>query len=678
MKYRPEIDGLRAVAVLPVVLFHAGVPGFAGGYLGVDVFFVISGFLITSIVAGQIDRGTFSFVTFYERRLRRLMPALFAMMAGVLAMGLFVSLPGDLSRMGMQMVAVCLYLSNLVYCLNADYFAAASELDPLLHTWSLSVEEQFYMLFPAFLVVATALMPKRVRGTVALLGLLSLLFSLSIVNTHSSLNFFLPISRAWELLVGVWLALSPELVERLRAHPKVRTALAGVGLTSIAASMALFDHGTPNPSLFTLAPVLGTALVLACASPHEIVGRSLALKPLVYVGLISYPLYLWHQPLLAFSRQASIGAASPLLLAAAVGLSVVLADLSWRYLEKPFRSPELVSRRTIFSMTALGSVLCMITGAGLLGSHGLPGRLSPEVQGVLVQGQRNSAFDDCLLRPGDALDEACRLGAPDARVTLALVGDSHATMFAPELDARLRAAGIGGVMLAVPMCTPVEGVTNTYPKNFCAEHTSAVFDWLEQHPEVETLLVSGRWSKFLAGGVGYDRGDQCAEPGNPRAFTVTGLEHLDPLEAARAALSHTLGRLDAMNKNVVVMLPVPPQGCDVPKALAKSLRYGVASPPPLSRTAEAQRSEHSRTLLTQVSRQNLSFVDPRDALCDDAVCRWVTEDGEPLYVDDDHLSDHGVREIFDHTELQALLLGTDGVTRLDGCGAKNGPCTDVP
>ena len=336
MNYRAEIDGLRALAVLPVILFHAGFERFSGGYVGVDVFLVISGYLITTLIISEMAIGEFSIVNFYERRARRILPALFFVMAACLPFAWFWLLPIDLKDFGLSLVAVSTFSSNILFWMESGYFDTAAELKPLLHTWSLAIEEQYYILFPIFLMLTWRL------GLKWILTLLSLVFVISLGVAHwgafnkPSATFYLLPTRGWELLVGVFFAFYLKHNEYLKSHI-TNQILSLLGFVMIVYSIVAFDDTTPFPSLYALIPTIGTGLLILSAVPNTFVHRLLSFSPLVGIGLISYSAYLWHHPLLAFARHRQIGEVSDFFLITLCIASLLMAYFSWRYVEKPFR-----------------------------------------------------------------------------------------------------------------------------------------------------------------------------------------------------------------------------------------------------------------------------------------------------------------------------------------------------
>ncbi|HPQ96790.1 MAG TPA: acyltransferase, partial [Thiolinea sp.] len=300
MQYRKEIDGLRALAVVPVVLFHAGVPGFGGGFVGVDVFFVISGYLITTLLLEALVQGDFSLVSFYERRARRILPALFLMLLVCLPPAWWLLLPHELAGFGRSLVAVALFSSNILFWQESGYFAPDAELVPLLHTWSLALEEQFYLLFPLLLLAGWRLGLRRLAWLLGGIGVFSLVLAELGWRLVPDANFYLLPGRAWELLAGAGCALYRH--SRPGEEGSSGPWLAGMGLVLLLGAVLWFDRGLPFPGLYALIPVGGTVLLILYASPDRGIGRVLACPLLVGIGLISYSAYLWHQPLLVFTR----------------------------------------------------------------------------------------------------------------------------------------------------------------------------------------------------------------------------------------------------------------------------------------------------------------------------------------------------------------------------------------
>lgn len=368
MIYRKEIDGLRALAILPVLLFHAGVTGFSGGFVGVDVFFVISGFLITSLILAEKADGVFSLTRFYERRARRILPALFFVMLLCLPFGWVWMLPYQLKEFSQSLVSVSAFASNILFWKQSSYFDASAELKPLLHTWSLAVEEQYYLIFPLFLIGFWSLGRRWLVGISIVVALASLGYAQWMVGRDSSAAFYLLPTRGWELLIG---ALIPMIAQREGSvrWPLADQLLSITGLAMIVFAIAAFDVATPFPSIYALVPTMGAALVLHFATARTLVGRMFQHTLLSSIGLISYSLYLWHQPILAFYRIKTGNSEIPAaLLAPYLAIVFACAYFSYHAIEKPFRKGQKITRTMIFSGAAAGIIF--------FGALGLVGHIS--------------------------------------------------------------------------------------------------------------------------------------------------------------------------------------------------------------------------------------------------------------------------------------------------------------
>ena len=355
MKYRREIDGLRALAVLPVILFHAGFQTFSGGFVGVDVFFVISGYLITSIILTEKQQGTFTLLGFYERRARRILPALFVVMFACLPFAWLWMLPSDIKDFSKSLVAVSTFASNILFWRESGYFNTAAELKPLLHTWSLAVEEQYYVLFPIFLLITWRLGKRWIVSIFVVVAVISLAVAHWGSFYQPQATFYLLPTRGWELLIGVIIAFylfaKTDIETTTEKFDKSVSQLGSlIGLLLIACAIFAFDKNTPFPSAYALMPTIGTAFIILFATPQTLVGKFLGSKLLVGVGLISYSAYLWHQPLFAFARHSSISKPSPTLLLSLSIIALTLAYISWKYIEMPFRNRDFLKRPFLFSL----------------------------------------------------------------------------------------------------------------------------------------------------------------------------------------------------------------------------------------------------------------------------------------------------------------------------------------
>lgn len=367
MKHRDEIDGLRAVAVLPVLLSHAGYATFAGGFLGVDIFFVISGFLITGIITAELDENRFSLANFYERRARRILPALFVVMAMCIPFGWFLMGVDTFRILGQSLVATTLFSNNILLNLTSGYWDTESAFKPLLHTWSLGVEEQYYVIVPIILMVVYKVARHHAAAAIRLLGLASFVLCLWAVHAFPVFDFYQLPTRAWELAIG-------GLTSFRRGNARTtRGGLATLGLVLILAAMALTPAGTATPSAATLVPVLGAALILADGRAG-IAHWLLSLPVVRGLGLISYSAYLWHQPLFAFLRIASRSEPAAWQFALMIVAALVLALLTWRFVEQPFRDRRRIPRRTLIAILLPAAMVIVGAGAVIDRKGGLPGR----------------------------------------------------------------------------------------------------------------------------------------------------------------------------------------------------------------------------------------------------------------------------------------------------------------
>lgn len=641
--YRPEIDGLRAVAILPVVLFHAAVPGFAGGYVGVDVFFVISGYLITSLIQRELDRGEFSFIRFWERRARRILPALTVVVMCSLAAGWFILIPPDLERLGAAALAQALFASNILFWRETGYFNPDAETKPLLHTWSLSVEEQFYLCFPLVLFLLASL-GWLTRARIIAAGLLaSLLLSIYGAAAHPAATFYLLPTRAWELLLGALLAVSPGLL-RLHASALPRgEILSWLGLTAIAAAVFSFTAETPFPGLAALLPCLGTAAVIRSNEERlTSLGRLLATAPLVQLGLISYSLYLWHWPLIVFASYASFDALAPLEIGAIIASSVALAWLSWRFVENPVRRRIVLRTRPRLAVAA-GSGLLLTGAIGLsaAASGGFPSRLPPEALHY-AEGADDFAFraDECHMTAAELTGpvELCRLGtaAGGERPALLVWGDSHAAALLPILNQMSADYSVPAVFTSYSGCPPLQVVFSRGMQNDdCPDFNRTVLDFAIEHGVRHVLLI-GNWTLYTDG---EENGDV--------KWLIIGeqLESTPPEDAHAVFKRHFIASIDlllAHGFTVWIVEQVPLQPFDPPRRLTQAALYG-GDPGALGRpvSEHAARQAFVNSVFESVAGPQVRLIDPTPLLCgEDGLCA-AARDGRSLYRDEHHLSRFG-------------------------------------
>jgi peptidoglycan/LPS O-acetylase OafA/YrhL len=620
--FREDINGLRAVAVLSVVLYHLGVRGFGGGYVGVDVFFVLSGFLMTQMIAGKLAGGRFSLADFYAARARRIVPALAALLVVLLVLGNILLLPHELADLGRSAASSIAFLSNIVYWRQQGYFETPSHANWLLHTWSLSVEWQFYLLYPLFLMALQALRGGRYlrHGVVAAL-LVSLALCLVATPRKPEASFFLLPTRSWEMLAGGVVYL---FGDRLRLRPALP-----VGLAMIVAAALFYRVGLPYPGHFAILPVLGTALVVAARSPTVL----LANAPAQLLGNISYSVYLWHWPLVVGARYLGLPF-SAVTTTAIIAASVGLGYLSYRAVELPMkRLGGKVPGRSYLARCF--SVCAVIAAVGLidLRSGGLPGRVPPLVA-------RNDLAATHWEYPGRCVfqDGFCHLG-PDAPHRVLFWGDSHVEQLYPALAALLDRGETRGRQLIIASrdgCLPVRGFDGEGGRRGCRQFNQRVLDRALQG-DVDAVVIASIWAPYFRERL-YDLQSLptvCATDGD-RCLPVP--TQADGLARAGAQLGADLRALVGHGKAVHLVLPVPAYDHDVASYLARQQWRGRPVELRLTRAQHQAATGDMSSLLRRLAAETgASVIDPAEVLCAGGECRFA-EGGVALYRDNNHLA----------------------------------------
>lgn len=659
IKYRPEIDGLRAVAVVPVVLFHAGLPGFSGGYIGVDIFFVISGYLITNLIFQDIVESRFRIFDFYERRARRILPTLVLVMLASAPFAYFWMPPGELKDFGQSVAAASFFASNILFWIESGYFDSVAELKPLLHTWSLAVEEQFYIALPLVLMLAYVLAARRgVATAVALLCVSSVAWMSHAMDAFPAANFYLIASRFWELGVGGLAALLFGI-----ASPSVGAealSLAGFGL--IASGFVLIDRSTPFPSAWAALPVFGAVLILAAGSCSTIVGRILSSRPLVRIGMISYSLYLWHFSLFAFARIRLLHPPEPWVIGLLIILSVVLAVLTWTFIETPFRrrGPGAIGTNKQVIMASAGALAVMaMLGASVHLANGFPARNNGKgVTYAELAHQR---------RPNTGLDLRCDGGripnlecATGPEPTVAIWGDSNAMHLVPAFTELFPDLQI--VQITLSSCPPFAGLAKFRKADLreslisvteCLNFNRGAIGYLRNTPSIRYVVMSSIFD-FL--------GDQ--------NFWMYDGERLlaMPDEAIIAALASTMDLLRDLGKIPILVTPMPRTGEDVGHCLDVAVMHDI----PLEQCdILVSKFEPAARILRQalpmLAQQHRVFS-LYNLLCD--VERCLSHLGElPLYRDSGHLRVDAARAIGRTSRFESMfgpIFGTGPAAQASG------------
>ncbi len=630
MRYRPEIDGLRAFAVAAVMMYHAGFGKAAGGFVGVDVFFVISGYLITLILKERFDAGRFGLWEFYERRARRILPALGLVMLCCLPLAVLGMFPFELQGFGKSLVTTVSFTSNIGFWGEENYFSTAHQMKPLGHVWSLAVEEQFYLIYPVLLWALWRMARGRqserfVVPALAVLAATSLGAAVWMVQVDRAAAFFLLPFRAWELLAGAICALVPV------ARPGIRWAglLALGGLAAIGWAMADYASTVSGPGLAMLVPVIGAVLVLRYGTSGTACARLLSLPPFVGLGLVSYGAYLWHQPVLAFGRwfigeQMSNPTKGVLIL-----LSIMLAVASWRWVEMPVRRGWPVSRLRLFGGAVAASVFFAATGFVLYAMGGFPQRFDARVLTALAAARDASAYNVCQsvsLDPPTA-DARCVLGdttrASAGPVDFVLIGDSFAAALGEGVDLAAKAAGQRGLVTYVPSCPAILGLGGNWyvSRTACARFQDSM---VQQVAATKTrhVVLAGSWN-ILTGSRICDLERVACRFGQP----------VDPAIAAHAVAA-TVAAFRAKGIEVTVIGAPPKGGPDVPRAVARSLLAGESG---ALRFADIDPAASGMMQALDKITPPVRQVDIRPFFCKDGLCD-MARNGLPLFRDSGHIT----------------------------------------
>jgi peptidoglycan/LPS O-acetylase OafA/YrhL len=638
--YRADIDGLRALSVLAVIAYHAQM-GLSGGFVGVDVFFVISGYLITSLIVKDLEKRSFSLAEFWERRIRRIWPAATVMVSVVLLAGLIVLLPVDFRLLGGDAVGHIKLMANIHYWRSLDYFGFSADLRPLLHTWSLAVEEQFYIFFPPLLMLLWRLPRRHVTTAVGVLLIASLVWSVVLSFRDPAANFYLLPSRAWELLVGSYLALARPAPLRSLWR---RDMLGVLGLLLICVPMFLYDESTRFPGLAAIPPCLGAAIMIRIGdgAPSAIT-RVLSWNPVRIIGLMSYSLYLWHWPVLAFMRYVSGSDLSLYQRFAAVSLCGVLAFLSWRFVERPFRHMAAGQRFWRVLLVAVGVSGAMLIGCRVVrDSDGFPGRFSPEVlaHGTPTMVTQTWTFPDKLPSEQPLLPKSIGHAATGGVVDFVLWGDSHGQAISGTVDALAREHQLSGVAFMRAGTISLPAVWR--PKNGGEERetvlrwSAAVKDWiLANRPR--NLILCSRWSVYIDGRPGGAM-DQLIAP-----LQANAADRESALEAAKTGLRELIALCETTDTTVWVLQEVPfqnqtPRG----RAAEAKLRGGSMTQLGVSLAEHRRHQQRLAAFFTEFRSERLRLIDLADGCFSDDGRSRVSDQGRSLYYDSDHLAPEGV------------------------------------
>jgi peptidoglycan/LPS O-acetylase OafA/YrhL len=597
------------VAVLLVIAYHLVALKVWGGFVGVDVFFVISGFLISSVILREIEKTRFSLLAFYERRIRRIFPALIVMLFVTAIFSCIYLLPSELKDFAKSLVAAVFSASNIYFLENSDYFAAPTASKPLLHTWSLAVEEQFYIFFPLFLLLLRRLIPGKFRQAVILVAAASFAISAFGAYAFPTAAFYLPITRTWELLLGTMLSL--DVFPRIRSV-FWRNVAAAAGLAAIVACGFVYGARTHFPGLAAVPPCLGAALIIAAGQEGtSFVGRLLSLKPVVFLGLISYSLYIWHWPIIVFQRMSMVqvrDASSRSVKGGLLVLTIMVATISWRYVETPFRKGRFMLKgAAAFKFVTVSGVALTMVAFAILALHGLPSRYTPEEVEISSYMEREAPYrlGTCFIssgKPSTDFDVSTCLHQDPHKKNYLLLGDSHAAQLWYGLDTVFPEINI--LQATASGCEPT--LQNVYMYgDQCSPIMQYVYtDYLPKHP-VDRVLIAARW----------EQGDL------PR-------------------LDDTMRQLKQRGLNIVLFGPIVQYDSPLPRLLTASLKENDPSLPFKHRLNKYRKLDQEMAYLA-ANTWHVPYVSFFQLLCPQNACTEYAQKDVPLQFDYGHLTQAG-------------------------------------
>ena len=683
ISYRKEIDGLRAIAVIPVVFFHAGISSFSGGYVGVDVFFVISGYLITSLIVAEKEKEEFSIINFYERRARRILPALFFMSLVCVPFSFLLMSPSQLKEFSDSLISIPLFVSNFVFWGESGYFSSAAEEKPLLHTWSLAVEEQYYLLFPIFILIFWKLKKEILVSIIFITSILSILLAQFGSNLASQppfydevfrynaipdFAFFLAPTRAWELLFGSLTAFF--LLKERKNKFFVSQILSLTGMSMIIFSIIAFDSSTSFPGFSALIPVLGTILIIIYAKEGTLIYKLLSLRPLVFFGLISYSIYLWHQPLFAFTRLSSINSPSVMTYVILSLISFFLGWLSWKYIEAPFRKKDFFTRKQIFLSSLIVGLFIISIGVIGVSSNGFIERFSQKE----LKAIQPEKFSNSICKWTSPIEEYpnlefCEFGDLNSlKKSIVLYGDSHADSLTSSLDKTLKEKKLKGIKIINSYCEPVIGFynkknANIFSKNRCEEIFSKILIEIKKI-NVEHVIIFNRWSfRFFPvkdqisqlnfnneeGGIEYVK--------NFREYLAfDGINFTSDGESKKNTFNKFIKSFLDKEIKVKLIYPLPEVGWNLSKLNMVNSIFNGSIPDKVSTSVQVFNKRQNFSNYVLDSLKDSAFLER--IYLDKIFCsetykgRCIAQiDGIPFYYDSNHLSNKGAEVLIKNTNL---------------------------
>lgn len=643
MKYRREIDGLRAISLVAIVLFHAGFEAFSGGFLGVDIFFVLSGYLITSIILTDIANNDFSLIRFYEKRCRRILPALFVVLLVCIPFAWFWLLPHELKTFAKSVTYSALSVSNIYFFKTTNYFDSASELKPLLHTWSLGVEDQFYLLYPVLIIF---LMKKSFKASYVALGIISII-SLAVAHWSSLhyplASFYLLHTRAWELLSGAIIGIYLHQRQTPIQATKLSNILSITGLLIVLISLFAYGESVPNPSIYTLPPIIGTLMIIAFTHPDQIVGKLLSNRLAVGIGLISYSAYLWHQPVFAFIRIKNLGTIDAWGMVPAILLTFIFAYISWRFIEKPARNLKNLTRRKVFIGSGIGVAFFLAIGVTGEAKKGFENRYS--IPPAVVN---DFNLDDLALKC--YAERFCEVGDLSAKKSDVVVfGDSHSQSILAAFEKVGRQTKTKTTFMGLVGCPPLLDVVILKGPpilGICEKLVEKQIEFVKKERPKKIFLVA-RWSTYADGDydgrgmfyLGKHTNDTIDKDYTKKVY-LEGIEKTIATYQGLGSEVYIVGQIPQQRysaKEFYYLIYDEKKSIDEKQLLLK--KYSI------SLEDHLKLQSNNRQIFESLQEKGLGqVIIPDDIFCRDGYCPLGTLE-RTYYRDKDHISNFGAEQL---------------------------------
>jgi peptidoglycan/LPS O-acetylase OafA/YrhL len=670
MIYRKEIDGIRAIAIILVIAYHTNFKIFQGGFIGVDIFFVISGYLITKIIIDELNEDKFKLYDFYERRARRILPALLVVMILTLVVAYYWMLPFDMVDMARSCLGALLFISNILFWRETGYFTTVAELKPMLHTWSLAVEEQYYILFPIFMALIWG-KNNNIKKIIFII-FIALSFVLSIWGSiyKPIPNFYLLPTRIWEILIGGYIALTKISPKHLNGENEINkpvlhcNILSIVGVSMIAFSFANLNKTSKHPGLETIIPVLGVALLIAFGNGKTIVGKILSIKQFTYIGLISYSLYLWHVPIFSLTRYRIGREPNYIEYIVLIIITIIISHISYKYIEIKFRNKNIKVGLLKNYLLGLISLVLMII-CSIYYTDGFKNKINKELN-VAIYPEKTLEWKDCKLTPltkSGAL-VGCEFGDSTSEKIAILYGDSHAQALYSSLDDKFKNESIKGIRVYVKGCPVIPGVIEVSQiekgielNKKCLEGQNELYKYIREN--IQFIIISIRWTKQLypingkIESYGYDNGEGGREYLSYNEYVTINEEGKinDNEVGKRKAIIELLNQLNKLNKKIILIGPIPEVGWDLPKYnYIKYLNEGAIQK--YISTSAMQYNARNEFILkifqNEIDKlENIKYIEAENIYCnieEKGRCS-VQVEGMPLYYDSNHLSNLGAERL---------------------------------